>query len=185
VGLYLDKNLLGEMNYRMQRSGLGYKHTGEFLVRVEDGIFFDEVTAPCLSILSRDGFENAKRHFSDAYDELKKQKYDDALTDCGQALESVIKTRLHREGIAYNEHDNLSKLLPIVKSNIVAPDFMQDYLNNLIKVIEGLATWRNKEGPHGKTDGVISNINDTFVRFVLNQAASNVLFLAEVDFRKP
>ena len=183
-GSLIEPYLLKEMNYRLQRAGVGYKHTGKELLRVEDDIFFNEVTLLCLSILSQNGFETARRHYINAYDELKQQKYDDALTDCRQSLESIIKTRLKNENIPYSETENLNKILPIVKSHIIAPMFLEEYLNNLFKLFEGQATWANKEGAHGKADGSTDQVDDTFVRYVINQTAANILFFAEAKFSK-
>ncbi|NDC32056.1 MAG: hypothetical protein EBZ58_14235, partial [Bacteroidetes bacterium] len=51
---------------------------------------------------------------------------------------------------------------------------------------KGVSITRNKEGGHGKTEGVQSQItkdDDHFVRFIINQTLANILFITEAKFK--
>lgn len=182
----LPDAILEEIDCALRRAGIGWKYSIEAkeLMRIEDETFYNEVTKNCLSVLSKKGYEKTMEHFLHAYEELKIKNYADALTSCRRALESIIKTRLKQNNLLENEHSNLSFLLPIFNKNISRFSFLEDYFNNLCKLTEGVATSANKEGGHGKFEGSIDNKDEVFVRFIINQTASNVLFLAEVEFKK-
>ena len=179
--------LIARMNERMRFAGIGYKHDGIGLHRVEDEIFDGEVTQKTLGILAKKSYHQTRTHISNAYSELRAGQYDDALTDCCQALETAVKTRLKENKVPYDEKLNMNQLLEILKKQIVAPKFLQTYFENFVEVIKGVSIARNKEGGHGKTEGVkpqITKDDDHFVRFVINQTLANILLVTEVHFKK-
>jgi len=181
-----SQNLIVRMNERMRFAGIGYKHDGIGLHRVEDEIFDGEVTQKTLGILAKKNYHQTRTHISNAYSELRAGQYDDALTDCCQALETAIKTRLKENKVPYEEKLNMNQLLEIFKKQIVAPTFLQTYFENFVEVIKGVSIARNKEGGHGKTEGVkpqITKDDDYFVRFVINQTLANILLVTEVQFK--
>jgi HEPN domain-containing protein len=189
--IFLNDNgyysLIDRVNERMRFAGIGYKHDGNFIHRVEDEIFDEEITQKTLGILAKKNYHQTRAHIINAYAELRVGQYDDALTDCCQALETAIKTRLKENKIDYEEKDSINYLLEIFKKQIVAPKFLETYFENLIEVIKGVSIARNKEGGHGKTEGVKSQItkdDDHFVRFVINQTLTNILLITEAKFRK-
>ena len=185
VGKYrLESASKDRINSRLLQAGIGWK-IGEdgLLFNLEDETFFEEVTAPCLSILGKGGFSQAHKHFLDAYQELKQKKFDDALTDCGQSIESVIKTRLCQVGVDDVTHLNWNKLRPLLLKHIIIPSYLQNYQNNLFEVMGGLLTARNKDGAHGSEEGAASQLDECFVRFAINQTAANILFIAEAEFQ--
>ena len=189
--IFLNDNgyssLIYRINERMRFAGIGYKHDGNFIHRVEDEIFDEEITQKTLGILAKKNYHQTRAHIINAYSELRVGQYDDALTDCCQALETAIKTRLKENKIDYEEKDSINYLLEIFKKQIVAPKFLETYFENLVEVIKGVSIARNKEGGHGKTEGVKSQItkdDDHFVRFVINQTLTNILLITEAKFKK-
>jgi len=131
------QDLIGRMNERMRFAGIGYKHDGIGLHRVEDEIFDDEITQKTLGILAKKNYNQIRKHISNAYTELRTGDYDDALTDCCQALETAIKTRLKENKISYDEKLTINQLLEIFKKQIEVPSFLQTYFENFIEVIKG------------------------------------------------
>ena len=182
-----DYSLIDRVNERMRFAGIGYKHDGNFIHRVEDEIFDEEITQKTLGILAKKNYHQTRTHIINAYSELRVGEYDDALTDCCQALETAIKTRLKENKIDYQEKDSINYLLETFKKQIVAPKFLETYFENLVEVIKGVSIARNKEGGHGKTEGIKSQItkdDDHFVRFVINQTLTNILLITEAKFKK-
>ncbi|MGD9637741.1 MAG: AbiJ-NTD4 domain-containing protein [Alphaproteobacteria bacterium] len=175
------KNLFSQLNFFLKREGIGWQHNGEMLVKIEDEVFYEEATQKTLGVLRN--FNSAYTDYLNAYKNLKEGDFENAITNACKAMESVIKTRFNQNNITYNETDNLSKLLPLIKDNLNIPPFMEDYLNQITGIIQGLGTARNKSGAHGKTEG-INKPDEVFTKFVINQAACNILFLAEVEFKK-
>lgn len=180
---YRGEQFIDRINGRLRQAGIGWMIVDRQLVQIEDETFFDNVTAPCLSILGGAGYDSAYKHFQDAYTELKNRAYDDALADCGQAIESLAKTRLAAVGLDDLTDMNWKQLKPLLKQHLVIPPYMENYQNNLFEMMGGLMTARNKDGPHGKEEGAGNELDHCFVRFFINQTAANILFLAEAEFR--
>jgi hypothetical protein len=80
-----------------------------------------------------------------AFEEYRKAKYGDAVTDAGAAVESVLKTICTVKGWAYDKNkDTCSKLLDICREKGLFHPFYKP-------ILEGTAAIRNKIGDaHGK-----------------------------------
>lgn len=169
------------LNERLQIEAIGYKadiiDRGARLRRVEDQEFSTNVIEPCLSVLST--YPNAQKHYLEAYEELKKKKYDDAMTDLGQAMESLLKTRFKQERIEFNERDALGKLLNTAQKHAECGDFS---FHRFKELILNVGQGRNTNS-HGHAEGDKPEIDSVYTRFMINQAAANLLFLAEVKLK--
>lgn len=177
-----NKDAFDRVNVRLLRAGIGWKLTEHGLIQIEDEAFFENVTAPCLSALGRKGYRQAYGHFLDAYKCLKEGEFIEALTNCGRAFESIVKTRL--VSLVNNvDHKNWNALKPLLKEHMSIPPYMESYLNQLLGVMEGVPTARNKDGGHGKSEDVHVVADENFIRFIINQTAANILFIAEAEFR--
>jgi len=121
-----------------------------------------------LSILNK--FPTALQYYIKAYDELKKNEYDDAITDCVQAFESVVKSRLKQAGLigSSDEHKPFKFHLDLFKKQVDVPTYMLEHLDTLFKLFEGITKPRNKDASHGKPEAsVVQPINEVFVRYVI------------------
>lgn len=176
--------VIEQINMRMRRAGFGYMHDGENLVRIEDETYLEEVTSKAISILNKDGYKECYEHFIKTYEFLKNDELSEALTSSGKAIESILKTRL--KGIVSDDLDNKNwrDLRKYFKERVVIPDYMENYIDNLLNVVEGVATSRNKEGGHGKSEGYVLQADELFIRYIINQTAANILFIAEAEFKK-
>ncbi|MEZ6854376.1 DUF7014 domain-containing protein [Halodesulfovibrio aestuarii] len=170
---------IDNVNERLQIEAIGYKidvvETSALLRSLEDEQFSAYVTEPCLSILSK--FPTARQHYLEAYEELKKKKYDDAMTDLAQAMESLLKTRFTQEQIAFSKRDTLGKLLDTAQKHAVCGDFS---FHRFKELILNVGQGRNNNS-HGHAEGNKPEIDAVYTRFMINQAAANLLFLAEVE----
>ena len=115
------------------------------VVRRDEQRMHAEVIQPCLAVLSDPRFATANCELMNAFDEYRKGKYGDAVTDAGAAVESVLKTICTAKGWAYDKNkDACSKLLDICREKGLSPPFYKS-------ILEGTATIRNKLGDaHGK-----------------------------------
>lgn len=100
---------------------------------------------PCLEVLADSRFATANAELMNAFEECRQQKYGDAITDAGAALESVLKTICTEKRWPYDKHkDTCSKLLDICREQGLFHPFYKP-------ILEGTATIRNKLGDaHGK-----------------------------------
>lgn len=158
---------------------IGYKFICEnvgFIVRIEDEVFFCECTEKLLSILSLEKYRDVQIFFMNAYKKLAASDYADALVAIGRAIETLLKVRLMEIGITNTEKSALAALLEIAKNHITTPYSFKHFQQTLLEV--GRA--RNQMGAHGVTPGQTPVADELHVRFAINQAAANLLFLAEV-----
>lgn len=164
--------------FRYDRIGYKFIDEGEgFIVPIEDEVFSNECTQQSLSLLAKKGYGEAQNFFIDAYKKLAISDYDDALVDVGRAIETLLKERFSKLGIPYDDKkDSLNKLLNIAKQHIITPYSFEPFQQTLLEV--GRA--RNQMGAHGVTPGQTPVADELHVRFAINQAAANLLFLAEV-----
>lgn len=159
---------------------IGYKFITEgsgFIVFIEDEHFFNECTQKSLSLLAQKGYSNAQDFFIDAYKKLATSDYDDVLVDIGRAIETLLKERFSKLGIPYDDQkDSLKKLLNIAKQHIITPYTFEPFQQTILEI----GRVRNQMGAHGVTPGQTPVADELHVRFAINQAAANLLFLAEV-----
>lgn len=177
--LFLNTDFISAINSYFRYDRIGYKFIregGGFIVFIEDEHFSNECTQKSLSLLAQKGYSNAQNFFIDSYNKLAASNYDDALVDVGRAIETLLKERFSKLNIPYNENDTLNKLLNIAKQHIITPYSFEHFQQTLLEV--GRA--RNQMGAHGVTPGKTPVADELHVRFAINQAAANLLFLAEV-----
>lgn len=178
-----DDTFINDINNFFQYERIGYKFITEqdgFIVKIEDEIFYNETTAKTLGILSTKRYFDAQNYFIDSYKKLAASHYNDALVDIGRAMETVLKTRFTELNIPFDaQKDALNKLLDIAQRHIISQHHNFQYFKQII-LDAGRA--RNTGG-HGNAQGQAPTLDEVYVRFVINQAAANLLFLAEVPMQ--
>lgn len=178
-GCFWNTDFISDINSYFRYDRIGYKFIregGGFIVFIEDEHFSNECTQKSLSLLAQKGYGEAQNFFIDAYKKLAASDYDDALVDIGRAIETLLKERFSKLNIPYNEKDSLNTLLNIANQHIITPYSFKHFQQTLLEV--GRA--RNQMGAHGITPGQTPVADELHVRFAINQAAANLLFLAEV-----
>lgn len=174
---------INDVNESFQYERIGYKFIMEqdgFIIKIEDENFHTESTAKTLSILSIKKYYDAQNYFIASYKKLAVSHYDDALVDIGRAIETLLKTRFKELGISFDDKkDTLNKLLDIAQQHITSQNHNFQYVKQII-LDAGRA--RNTAG-HGNAQGQAPALDEVYVRFVINQAAANLLFLAEAPMR--
>ncbi len=115
------------------------------VLRKDEKILHAETVKPCLDVLSDPRFATANGELLSAFEEYRRGKYGDAVTDAGAAFESVLKIICTIKGWSYDkEKDTCSKLLDICRDHGLFHGFYKP-------ILEGTATVRNKTGDaHGK-----------------------------------
>lgn len=179
-------DVISKINFLFQYDRIGYKlirnDNGNFvIINIEDSTFYDECTDKCLGLLSTKKCTDAQIHYIESYKKLAASEYGDSLVEIGRAIESVIKTRLTELSIQFDPNKaTLNHLLDIAQKHMVNADHDFQYFK---QVILDAGRARNKHGGHGHAQGQTPQLDETYVRFVINQAAANLLFLAEVDMQ--
>jgi hypothetical protein len=104
-----------------------------------------EVVLPCLRVLADPRFTTANSELLDAFAKIRKGAYSDAITSCGSAFESVLKSICAAKRWAYDaDGDTCATLLDACKTNGLFPGFYKP-------IFEAVGTIRNKLGDaHGR-----------------------------------
>lgn len=174
---------IDSVNSRLRIEAVGYRFVGRDvgqLRRVEDEMFYDECVERCLSVLGASSYRDVLSHYMNSYKELKDGHYDDALVDLRQAVESLLKTRFDILNISYDaKKDTYSKLLQIAQDHIDSGPYKFHHFKEMIQSVGSASN----AGGHGQTQGQAFNVDEIYVRFMINQAAANLLFLAEVPMK--
>ncbi|MCY4112185.1 MAG: HEPN domain-containing protein [Chloroflexi bacterium] len=126
--------------------------------------------APALSVLSAGHFKEANMRFREALDDYRNGDYDDCLTKCGTSLESVTKALCDRNKWAYNEHDNLSRVL---RTAIGESNLDSFYESPLMLV----ATIRNKLSSSHGAGTTIRSVERHVAQYAVNSTAAAILLL--------
>lgn len=176
------ESMIEDINSRLRYERIGYKFSMDamMLIRVEDEKFYNECVERALGVLSVNKYDDAFNHYLQSYVELAHGQYDNALIDLRQAVESLLKTRFDILNISYDaKKDTYSKLLQIAQDHIDSGPYKFHHFKEMIQSVGSASN----AGGHGQTQGQAFNVDEIYVRFMINQAAANLLFLAEVPMK--
>ncbi len=141
-----------KLNERFKEHAIGYRFEQGRILRIDSDFLHSETTEPALRLLYSHGYEGALDEFMMAHKHLRQGRahYDDCLTNCGKALESTLKTICDRRKWPHKQGDTASKLIDLVFSKSLIPNFLQAHFGALRATLEnGVPTIRNREGGHG------------------------------------
>ena len=115
------------------------------VIRKDERTLHETAVRPAMESLRDSRFATANGELLDAFQKVRDGSYADAITSCGAAFESVLKTICNARGWAYDPNkDTCAKLISICRDEglfypLYAP------------ILEGVGTVRNKLGDaHGK-----------------------------------
>jgi hypothetical protein len=166
-------------NARMREAGFGFQLVDGEIIRVADQHAHSEIVVPALTLLSQGRFPAANDEYRKAHQEYRAGEYADCITDCGKALESVLKVIAGEKGwTEVGDTSTLSALLKAAKDNGLYPGYMDEQINGLTRMLQGPGTVRNKDGAHG-VGGATSNADENLASYQLHQTAAAILFLAK------
>lgn len=175
-------NLIPEVNQRLKERGVGYRYISGTIVRVDSEFTHSEIVKPTLSLLRARKLKNVEKEFLAAHEHYRSGEYQDCLTDCGCALESMMKIILSEFGIKDIEKLIANTLAKRLFENSIIPTNLQTQFTSLQSLItSGVPTLRNQMGAHGHGAHTLS-IPESVAAYSINLTASNLLLLN--SFRK-
>jgi len=165
---------IAELNHRFRENGIGYTFdpTASKLIRIDSTFLHEEAVRPALQLLTDKKFKTANDEFLEAFDDYKRSDFDDCLTKCYSALESVMKIICDEKGWPYRPKDTAGPLLKTVIDNSGLPSFFEQPI--LI-----IATLRNRlSRSHGAgTDA--KDVPEHLARYALHATASAIILLVD------
>lgn len=180
-----------KLNQRFQEHAIGYRLEQGRIIRIDSEFLYAEAVEPALRLMYAQGYEGAFQEFMLAQKHYRQgpDHYDDCLTNCLKSLESTLKTICDRRKWGYKAGDTVSKLLELVFSKGLIPNYLQTHFGALRATLEaGVPTIRNREGGHGSGEKP-NEVPEYLAAYQLHLTASAIVFLirANEDFdnRKP
>ena len=140
------------------------------IVRADEEIIHKEALEPALAVLGNPHLEAANKEFREAMNHYRKGEYEDCLTKCGSAFESVLKVLCKRKGWKYSERDTTGKLLDVVFSNST----LYPFLKEPIKLI---ATIRNRLSSSHGAGNRVRNVERHIGQYGLTSTAAAIVLL--------
>ncbi len=176
-----QKTLRDEFNYRMREGGVGFQFESGRILRLDSAVLHDEVLRPALFLLTDPIYAAAEREFLSAHSHYRAGAFDEAITDCGKSLESVMKVICGKRGWTCEAKDTAKRLLEICKDNGLFPSFLLSHYTALASTIEsGVPVIRNKVGGHGGGESIVE-VPEHWVSYQLYLTATTITFLVECE----
>ena len=146
------------------------------IIRSEDAIIHREAVEPVLAILSESYFEAANEEFRSAMNEYRQGNFNDCLTKCGSAFESILKVICHKK--KYNVREKATSG-PLLKKLISESRLDSSLFEPSLKVI---ADMRNQlSSAHGGGSKVRTPERHIAQYAISSTAAAIVLLVREFD----
>ena len=149
------------------------------IVRIEEDVVYKEAVAPSLTILSGKQYAAPNAEFRSALEHYRNGKFRESLTDCGSALESVLKVICDEHGWPYQQTDTLGDLLDNAGPRLG----LEPALKERSKVV---ATLRNKfSSSHG--GGTSARAPERYlVQYAITTTAATIVLIVTIaDNKKP
>jgi hypothetical protein len=113
------------------------------IIKKDERTVHEKAVKPALEALRDPRLATANSELLDAFEKVRKGDYPAAITSCGKAFESVLKTICSVKGWAYDpDKDACAKLVGICRDQGLFFPFYAP-------IFEGVGTVRNKLGAHG------------------------------------
>jgi hypothetical protein len=170
---------INDINERMKQDGFGFQFKDGVLIRVDQEFIHSEVVLPALKLLV--DFDGSRNEFLKAHEHYRHGRYEEAITDCNKALESLLKTICHNEKWEYKKGKaTMSALVPICMSHGLIPSYLQTQVSSISTLIEqGVSTIRNNSAAHANDATDIRVIPQSLVSYTLHLTATNIVFISE------
>lgn len=147
------------------------------IIKIEEDVAYSEAVVPALDALSRGRYSGADREFRKALEHYRDGEFSTSLTDCGSALESVLKVICQDKGWNCSESDALGALLDNVVPQLGLPPAFKEKFKLL-------ATIRNT---HSSSHGGGRTPRDPdrhLVQYMITSTAATIVFLVSVAERR-
>jgi hypothetical protein len=113
------------------------------VIKKDERTVHETAVKPALAALRDSRLATANSELLDAFEKVRKGDYPSAITSCGKAFESVLKTICTAKGWTYDpDKDTCAKLVGICRDKGLFFPFYAP-------IFEGVGTVRNKLGAHG------------------------------------
>jgi len=145
------------------------------IIKKDEQYMHAEVVEPCLNLLSDPKFKTANEEMLKAHKEYRDGNYADAITDCGAAFETVMKTICEAKRWPYEKGKATCKeLVDVCREKGLFPGFYSPFFVDA-------GTIRNKLGDaHGRGPTPEFTATKEHFEHMVQITSANILFLARL-----
>ncbi|GDX98651.1 hypothetical protein LBMAG48_10550 [Phycisphaerae bacterium] len=172
------------IEHHVEKEGtlFGRKRKGTYIereypraIRRDNQLLHAEVTQPALELLAHSALRVANSEILSAHAAFRAGRYEDAITACGSAFESVLKTLCDQKKWAYDkDKDTCSKLVEICHANGLFPSFY-------VELFKRVGTVRNKLGDaHGRGPVPQHDVEAAHAEHMLHMTCSHIILLCRL-----
>jgi hypothetical protein len=142
-------------------------------IKKSDELVHAEVVMPTLELLAGTDWKAANEHMLKAHEHYRKGNNREAISECGAALETVLKVICQKKRWTYTpDKDVLSALVEVCNRHGLFYPFY-------VEVLKNSGTIRNKLGAHGREPTPTFTAEESHVEHMIHLVSSHILFLAQ------
>ena len=176
---YCYEELEQSLNVIFKRNNIPFKcNNGQFIDSSEETLY-NEVIAPCLSILSDNGFETADGLLRDSFTKYHENENKEAILKCGMALDSVLDKIITNNNLSFSGPDNdFNGKMILLNKHGLFPDFYdKDFGNHIRQLLHSPLKIRNNEPnvSHGRANATLTD--DNLVKYTIDATSASILFI--------
>lgn len=135
----------------------------------------ERIVKPALEFLRDPRFHVANSEILAAHEDFRHLRFNGAITSCGSAFESVLKTICDLKGWPYDpDRDTVSKLIGICRENGLFPGFYAP-------IFEAAGTVRNKlSDGHGRGPDPLYEVNQSNAEHMIQMTSAHILLIVKL-----
>ena len=142
------------------------------VIRKDSEVVFNQAIQPALHFLREPDCEAANKEFLEALEDYRKNDFDDCLTKCGSAFESVLKVICHRQNWPQKATDTSAVLLKTVMVRSGLEPFFEQPLMLVATIRNRLSTSHGAGLTH-------RNVTEAKAEYAVNATAAAILLLTK------
>ena len=174
-------NAIEELNLRFREHGVGYQFESPQIFRIDSEYIHSEVIKPALRLLEQKHYTGAQEEFLKAHEHYRKGNAKEALSNCLNAFESVMKSICSKQSWSVDKNATAKDLIKICLDNDLIPSFWQSHYSSLRSLLESsVPTGRNNLSGHGQGMKPVS-VPEHLVAYMLHMTASSIVFLGDSE----
>jgi len=157
-----------------KRTGTVIEYEYPRIIEKSNQLIHQEIVQPSIELLSDSRFQVANSEMLKSLTSLRNGDYEDAITLCGSAFESVLKTIIDFKGWNYGpDTDTCAKLIGICRDNNLFPSFY-------CPAFEAVGSIRNKlSDAHGRGPKKTNNVTKENAEHMVYITLAHIVFLAK------
>ncbi len=171
-------DVLAGVNARLQQHGVGYEYRNGQIVSIDSRYIHSQVEDPAFMLLQEPQFQGPLTEFLRAHDHYCHSRYESAVNDAENAVESVIKSICMLRMWVYAPTASAQPLIKVLTDNGLLPSWFES-------VLLALPTLRNKSATAHGAGPQSAPVPRERAAYALHLAAADIVFLIETHKAHP